>query len=343
MPTTPVPRTRPGHPPGRSLSSAPPAAPKHRSGVKGSGTSARPRSKAGRSTWKYRCPVADCHLRVRTSTTLKIHMRTHTGEKPLVCLFEGCDQRFAQSAHRTCHHRTHTGEKPWACPVEGCTRRFSQINTMQRHYRLHSSCTEHLCPELGCQQRFVMKSQMQEHRLDHFGQNLRVCTVAGCSRRFRRLDSLRKHQQTTHSKARPFCCPVLGCTSAFSLRDNLLRHQKIHSRNSSPAGPVASCNAAINGPGSPPDPGPVSPAAPDLQRLRPARPVSRVRHPSLQALWTPAPLPDPPVPLPRLSDDILQCLTQHAGQAAAPPGGESCLFSSEEPFERWMDPAAPAP
>ena len=45
--------------------------------------------------------------------------RTHTGEKPFVCKYPGCERRFTNSSDRKKHAHSHN-IGTFNCPVKGC-------------------------------------------------------------------------------------------------------------------------------------------------------------------------------------------------------------------------------
>ncbi|XP_069957476.1 protein tramtrack, beta isoform isoform X5 [Cherax quadricarinatus] len=76
---------------------------------------------------KVTCPL--CGKVCSRSDKLKLHLRTHTGERPYLCTY--CDHRSRTSDDLKRHVRTHTGERPYQCPY--CPYRASDPSTIRSH------------------------------------------------------------------------------------------------------------------------------------------------------------------------------------------------------------------
>lgn len=50
---------------------------------------------------------------------LRIHMRSHSGEKPCVCPYPGCGKRYSRHENLKTHIRSHTRERPYQCTYPG--------------------------------------------------------------------------------------------------------------------------------------------------------------------------------------------------------------------------------
>lgn len=72
-----------------------------------------------------------CGIKLFNKTALKVHMRTHSIERPFKC--EVCDATFRHSFDVVVHKRLHTGERPFSCKF--CDQTFIANTNMTKHLK----------------------------------------------------------------------------------------------------------------------------------------------------------------------------------------------------------------
>ena len=90
---------------------------------------------------------------------------THTGEKPYICRYSGCEKRFSRSDELTRHIRKHTGAKPFKCTT--CKRDFSRSDHLTTHVRTHTGERPFGCKEPGCLRKFARSDELNRHARTH--------------------------------------------------------------------------------------------------------------------------------------------------------------------------------
>ncbi|XP_074017781.1 zinc finger and BTB domain-containing protein 40 isoform X1 [Numenius arquata] len=189
----------------------------------------------------------ECGAKFAANSTLKNHLRLHTGDRPFMCKHclmtfmqasalayhtkrkhaEGkmyacqyCDAVFAQSIELSRHVRTHTGDKPYVC--RECGKGFRQANGLSIHLRTFHNIED----PYDCKKCRVSFATLQEHRKHvHEAHSREYHPCPTCAKVFSAPSLLERHV-VTHIGGKPFSCEI--CGKAYQQLSGLWYHNRTH-------------------------------------------------------------------------------------------------------------------
>ncbi|KAJ8681179.1 hypothetical protein QAD02_016966, partial [Eretmocerus hayati] len=166
----------------------------------------------------HRCE--HCAKTFVTKASLKVHQRTHSGEKPFRCC--DCGKQFSQLRNYKYHRSVHEGTREFAASCPECGKYFNDRGYLSSHMKIHRNRKEYACAECG--KSFNQRVAYNMHVRIHTGLKPHVCSE--CGKAFSRKMLLKQHLRT-HSGERPYQCSV--CNKAFADRSNMTLHTRLHS------------------------------------------------------------------------------------------------------------------
>ncbi|CAL4083298.1 unnamed protein product [Meganyctiphanes norvegica] len=146
------------------------------------------------------CPY--CDKKYESNYRLKIHLYSHSGERPFVC--DICGHGFARRPNLMAHYRVHSGAKEYSCTK--CDRTFGHPSDRIAHLinrvcdrAIHVKETEDGWQCITCgKAEFKSYNQAERHGRTHESAHVKKCPVCQEEFRGRKLHPLVKHVRICH-------------------------------------------------------------------------------------------------------------------------------------------------
>lgn len=132
------------------------------------------------------CP--DCGAQFSREGTLKIHMRTHTGDFPYKCI--DCGEKFVYYASMKSHMLIHSdmAERPYVC--DDCGAKFAAETSLEEHVKMHNQKSNSI---KVCDKCKTLMSGQRDHTCSKEPEDERPHICGKCGVRYRAESTLLAH------------------------------------------------------------------------------------------------------------------------------------------------------
>ena len=143
-----------------------------------------------------------------------------------------CKRSFWNTTSLRQHMRTHTGEQKHTCPNAGCGRKLSSKRLLETHLQTCQKEKTHFCKHKGCTKLFATEAGLKAHSQTHKALSKKKSVCTGCGKGgFTKEKSLKDHFRYCDGnpeKVGPFPCLVPGCPRGPAKPFRRTHNQNIH-------------------------------------------------------------------------------------------------------------------